>query len=161
MWQNTIWTFLYQVEELQEWKSGQRKSSSRQDGDEEEEEGEGEEKDNDAQDVDTVAIYKQILEILKPGETVLKVLVMEVLVSLQICVLFLLFLLLISLPSSRLTSFLLHKHSSSSSSALAGIETSGWWSEVTVSQQSLGETKEGKQRGEGTVQLAHNLLWLW
>ena len=48
-----------QVEELREWKSGGKR-----------EEGEQEEEDSE---VDTVAIYKQILEILRPGETVLKV----------------------------------------------------------------------------------------
>ena len=48
-----------QVEELREWKSGERRGE------------EGEEEEDS--EVDTVAIYKQILEILRPGETVLKV----------------------------------------------------------------------------------------
>ena len=49
-----------QIEELREWKKGKEK-----------EEREKEEMDEDAPD--QLVIYKQIVELLKPGETVLKV----------------------------------------------------------------------------------------
>ena len=51
--------YTFQVEELREWKEGESKR------------GEGDE--SPVQEVDRLTVYRQILDILKPGETVLKV----------------------------------------------------------------------------------------
>ncbi len=51
----------YQVDEQREWNTSKKKA------------GEGKDDDSSEENVDKLVIYRQILEILKPGENVLKV----------------------------------------------------------------------------------------